>query len=29
LQCETPDDVLEKCRQLTRETAPEIMALIE
>jgi phosphotransferase system enzyme I (PtsI) len=29
LQCETPDEVLGKCRQLTRETAPEIMALIE
>jgi len=29
LQCETADEVLEKCRRLTRETAPEIMALIE
>ncbi len=29
LQCETADEVLKKCRRLTRETAPEIMALIE
>lgn len=29
LQCETADEVLGKCRQLTRKTAPEIMALIE
>lgn len=29
LQCETSDEVLAKCRRLTRETAPEIMALIE
>jgi len=29
LRCETAGEVLEMCRQLTRETAPEIMALIE
>lgn len=29
LRCETASEVLEKCRRLTQETAPEIMALIE
>ncbi len=29
LACETAAEVLEKCRRLTRETAPEIMALID